>query len=142
MDIPNWLLWPALGAWLLQALALVPGIRRLRGPDPAARTKARLNLLDSAASLLVITGLLLSMTAAESWIWLSLTGFMLLALVYAAKGLRLLRARRTPACPPPHRRRSRRLHLRPFQPERGQPLQLFLAQPRPPRTGVGQPHTE
>ncbi|KQX35101.1 hypothetical protein ACFWEH_25535 [Streptomyces anulatus] len=97
MDIPNWLLWPALGAWLLQALALVPGIRRLRGPDPAARTKARLNLLDSAASLLVITGLLLSMTAAESWIWLSLTGFMLLTLVYAAKGLRLLRARRTPA---------------------------------------------
>ncbi|MFY0511031.1 hypothetical protein ACOMD4_11630 [Streptomyces anulatus] len=55
MDIPNWLLWPALGAWLLQALALVPGIRRLRGPDPAVRIKAR---LDSAGCLLVITGLL------------------------------------------------------------------------------------
>ncbi|MFJ6810976.1 hypothetical protein ACIQRK_34115 [Streptomyces anulatus] len=97
MDIPSWLLWPALGAWLLQALALVPGIRRLRGPDPAARTKARLDLLDSAASLIVITGLLLSMTAGDSWFWLSLTGFALLLLVYAAKGLRLLRARRTAA---------------------------------------------
>ncbi|MEV7114192.1 hypothetical protein [Streptomyces anulatus] len=97
MDIPNWLLWPALGAWLLQALALVPGIRRSRGPDPAARTKARLDLLDSAASLIVITGLLLSMTADDSWFWLSLTGFALLLLVYAAKGLHLLRARRTAA---------------------------------------------
>ncbi|EHM25924.1 hypothetical protein SPW_5680 [Streptomyces sp. W007] len=69
----------------------------MRGPDPAARTKARLDLLDSAASLIVITGLLLSMTAGDSWFWLSLTGFALLLLVYAAKGLRLLRARRTAA---------------------------------------------
>lgn len=98
MDIPNWLLWPALGAALLQALALVPGIRRLRGPDPAARTKARLDLLDSVANLLLLTGLLLTMTAGDSWFWLALTGLALLPLAWAAKGLRLLRARRrTPA---------------------------------------------
>ncbi|MFI9019678.1 hypothetical protein ACIGZI_37300 [Streptomyces griseus] len=97
MDIPNWLLWPALGAALLQALALVPGIRRLRGPDPAARNKARLDLLDSVANLILLTGLLLYMTAGDPWLWLSLTGITLLTLVYAAKGLRLLRARRRTA---------------------------------------------
>ncbi|MFJ9891216.1 hypothetical protein ACIQRW_36000 [Streptomyces sp. NPDC091287] len=97
MDIPDWLLWPALGAALLQALALVPGIRRLRGPNPAARTKARLDLLDSIASLFLITGLLLSMTVGESWLWLSFTGLTLLTLAYAVKGLRLLRARRAAA---------------------------------------------
>lgn len=97
VDIPNWLLWPALGAALLQALALIPGIRRLRGPDPATRTKARLDLLDSIANLLLLTGLLLTMTAGEPWLWLSLTGLALLPLVYAAKGLRLLRARRRTA---------------------------------------------
>lgn len=97
VDIPNWLLWPALGAALLQALAFIPGIRRLRGPDPATRTKARLDLLDSVANLLLLTGLLLTMTAGEPWLWLSLTGLALLPLVYAAKGLRLLRARRRTA---------------------------------------------
>ncbi|MFH9138085.1 hypothetical protein [Streptomyces sp. NPDC017524] len=97
MDIPDWLLWPALGAAFLQVLALVPGIRRLRGSGPAVRTGARLDLLDSIAGLFLITGLLLSMAVGVSWLWLHLTGSALLTLVYAAKGLRLLRARRAAA---------------------------------------------
>ncbi|MCA1275294.1 hypothetical protein ACIPQH_34700 [Streptomyces rubiginosohelvolus] len=97
MDIPDWLLWPALAAALLEAFAVIRGIRRLRKADPAVRTKARLDLLDNVASLFIVTGLLLGMTAGESWLWLSFTGFTLLTLVYAAKGLRLLRARHTAA---------------------------------------------
>ncbi|MEU9929987.1 hypothetical protein [Streptomyces anulatus] len=65
------------------------------------------------------------MTAAEPC--LSPTGLALLPLVYAAKGLCLLRDRRTAPSTPRHRRCSR--GLRPLHPERGKPLQLLRAQP-------------
>ncbi|MFG3041518.1 hypothetical protein ACGFYZ_31910 [Streptomyces sp. NPDC048330] len=95
MDIPDWLAWVALIVALLQALALVPVIRRMRGPDPAMRSKARLDLLETVGTLLLLGGLLLSVVLAEPWSWLSLAGLGLMAAVYAAKGVRLLRARRS-----------------------------------------------
>ncbi|MFF9690602.1 hypothetical protein [Streptomyces sp. NPDC014623] len=96
MDIPDWLVWIALALAVLQALALVPGVRRLRGPDPTVRAQARLDLLDTVASLLLIGGLLLHLAVREVWIWLSLVGFALMAAVYSVKGVHLLRARRRP----------------------------------------------
>lgn len=96
MDIPDWFVWITLGLAVLQALALVPIVRRLREPDAAVRFKARLDLLDAGSSLLLFGGLLLSLVVAESWFWLSLVGFALLTVVYAVKGVHLLRARRRP----------------------------------------------
>ncbi|MET8925815.1 hypothetical protein ACFWXZ_04940 [[Kitasatospora] papulosa] len=96
MDIPDWFVWIALGLVVLQTLAHVPIIRRLREPDSAARSKARLDLLDTVGSLLLFGGLLLSLAVADSWICLMLTGFALMAVVYAVKGVHLLRARRRP----------------------------------------------
>ncbi|MET7908803.1 hypothetical protein ABZS98_11070 [Streptomyces avermitilis] len=55
----------------------------------AARFKARLDLLDVVGSLL-----LLSLVMAEPWFWLTFTGFVLMATVYAVKGVHWLRARR------------------------------------------------
>ncbi|WP_406054356.1 hypothetical protein OG462_03615 [Streptomyces sp. NBC_01077] len=47
--------------------------------------------------LLSAGGLLLSLVVAESWFWLALAGFVLMAAIYAMKGVRLLRARRPTA---------------------------------------------
>ncbi|MFG2885441.1 hypothetical protein ACGFYV_24655 [Streptomyces sp. NPDC048297] len=94
MDIPDWSVWIALSLTVLQALGLVPAIRRLRGSDSSVRFKARLDLMDGIGSLLLFGGLLLSLAAAESWIWLTFAGFALMAVVYAAKGVHWLRARR------------------------------------------------
>lgn len=70
-------------------------------PTGRSPRRARPDLLDSVADLLLLTGLLLYMKAGEHWLWLSPTGLALLPLVYAAKRLRLFRARRrTAACPP------------------------------------------
>ncbi|MET9374797.1 hypothetical protein ABZX98_11690 [Streptomyces sp. NPDC002992] len=96
MDIPDWFVWIALGLAVLQALSLVPVIRRLRGPDPAVRSKARLDLLDAVGNMLLLGGLTLGLVVAESWFWLSLAGFALVTAVYAVKGVHLLRARRRP----------------------------------------------
>ncbi|MET9953573.1 hypothetical protein ABZ135_18750 [Streptomyces sp. NPDC006339] len=96
MDIPEWFAWVALGLIVLQALAVVPLARRMRGPDPAVRSKARLDLLDAVGSTLMFVGLLLSLLVAESLYWIALAGFVLTAGVLAVKGLRLLRARRRP----------------------------------------------
>ncbi|MGW6577671.1 hypothetical protein ACWGAN_36630 [Streptomyces sp. NPDC054945] len=57
--------------------------------------QARLELLETAATLLLMGGLLLSLTAAESWFWLADTGFALLTTSYAVKGVCRLRARRS-----------------------------------------------
>jgi hypothetical protein len=96
VDIPDWFVWIALGLAVLQALALVPVIRRLRGPDHAVRSKARLDLMETVGSLLLFSGLLLSFVVAEYWFWLALAGFALMTAVYAVKGVHLLRARRRP----------------------------------------------
>ncbi|MGW6612250.1 hypothetical protein ACWGA0_02090 [Streptomyces erythrochromogenes] len=95
MDIPDWYIWLALGLAALQALGLVPIVRRLRGPDPALRARARLELVETVGTLLLMGGLVLSLTVAESWFWLAATGFALMAAVYAVKAVRRLRARRT-----------------------------------------------
>ncbi|MDX3641957.1 hypothetical protein [Streptomyces sp. MB09-02B] len=93
MDIPGWFVWLALGLAVLQALGLVPVIRRLHESDSAVRFEARLDLLDVAASLLLFGGLVLSLAVAESWFWLTCAGFVLMTAVYAVKGARWLRAR-------------------------------------------------
>ncbi|MER5372966.1 hypothetical protein [Streptomyces sp. NPDC002553] len=97
MDIPDWSLWLFLGLALLQVLALVPVTGRLREPDPAVRSEARLDLLDIFGSLLLFGGALMSVAVADSWLWLYLVGFAVMAVVYAAKGVRYLRARRSPS---------------------------------------------
>ncbi|MBT2380311.1 hypothetical protein AMK21_01045 [Streptomyces sp. CB00316] len=96
MDIPDWYVWIAVVLALLQALALVPVIRRLRESDSAVRSEARLDLLDAVGGGLITGGLLLGLVVAERWFWLTLAGFALIAAVYAVKGVRLLRARRRP----------------------------------------------
>ncbi|WP_280857619.1 MULTISPECIES: hypothetical protein [unclassified Streptomyces] len=96
MDIPGWFVWIALGLAFLQALGLVPVIRRLRGSDSAVRFRARLDLLDVVGSLLLFGGVLLSLVVAASWFWLTFAGFALMAAVYAVKGVRRLRARQRP----------------------------------------------
>ncbi|MFD3328819.1 hypothetical protein [Streptomyces sp. NPDC058701] len=94
MDIPDWGVWIVLGLAILQALGLVPIVRRLRGPNSEVRSEARLELLDVVASLLLMSGVMLSLTESESWFWLAVTGFVLMTAVYAVKGIRWLRARR------------------------------------------------
>ncbi|MEU8936255.1 hypothetical protein AB0D30_41020 [Streptomyces sp. NPDC048409] len=96
MEIPDWFNWIFLGLALLQALVLVPVIRRLRGPDPATRAKARLDLLETIAGLLLFSGLILSLKVSGSWYWLAFSGFALSGASYAVKGIQLLRARRRP----------------------------------------------
>ncbi|MFB7235517.1 hypothetical protein ACFCXK_12145 [Streptomyces sp. NPDC056269] len=97
MDIPDWFVWIFLGIIVLQALGLVPAVRRLRGTDPAARAAAPADLLDIVGALLASVGLLLSLVVAESWFRLAVVGLALIVAAYALKGLRLLRARRGPA---------------------------------------------
>lgn len=97
MDIPDWFVWIFLGLIVLQALGLVPAVRRMRGTDPAARSAAPADLLDIVGALLTSGGLLLSLVVAESWFRLAAIGLALIAAAYALKGVRLLRARRRPA---------------------------------------------
>ncbi|WP_318212195.1 MULTISPECIES: hypothetical protein [unclassified Streptomyces] len=94
VDIPDWFVWIALGLFVLQALGLVPVVRRMREADPTVRSKARLDLLDTVGALLMVSSLMLSLVVAESWVWLGLTGFAVIVAVYAVKGVRLLRTRR------------------------------------------------
>ncbi|MEU2424002.1 hypothetical protein ABZ619_23735 [Streptomyces sp. NPDC007851] len=96
MEIPDWFNWIFLGLALLQAFALFPVIGRLRGPDPATRAKARLDLLETIGGLLLFSGLILSLKVSESWYWLVLPSFALSSASYAVKGIQLLRARRRP----------------------------------------------
>ncbi|MFJ9825212.1 hypothetical protein ACIRSU_12665 [Streptomyces sp. NPDC101160] len=96
MDIPDWFDWIALGLAVLQCLSLVPVSRRLRGPDPSVRSKARLDLLETVGTLLLLSGLLLSVFVAEPLIWLAPVGFAFLTAAYAVKGVHRLRARRRP----------------------------------------------
>ena len=96
VDIPGWFVWIALGLAALQTLGLVPVIRRLRGSDSSVRSEAHLDLLDVVGSLLLFGGLLLSLSVAESWFCLTFVGFVLMAAVYAVKGIHRVRARRRP----------------------------------------------
>ncbi|MFF9193617.1 hypothetical protein ACF09L_00280 [Streptomyces sp. NPDC014779] len=97
MDIPDWVLWTNGGLAGLQVLGLVPVVRRMRGDDPAERSKARLDLLESIAGLMIFGGVLLVFLEGESGFWLPLVGFALASALYAWKGILLLRARRRPA---------------------------------------------
>ncbi|MFF7580680.1 hypothetical protein ACFZBE_37850 [Streptomyces sp. NPDC008061] len=96
MEIPDWFNWIFLGLALLQALGLVPIIRRLPGLDPVVRAKARFDLLDTIGSMLLFCGMPLSLEVSESWLWLALAGFVLMGAGYAVTGVHLLRARRRP----------------------------------------------
>ena len=58
------------------------------------RIEARLDPLDVAASLLLFGCVLLSLAVAESWFWLTIVGFALVAAVYTVKGVHWVRARR------------------------------------------------
>ncbi|MFE0652483.1 hypothetical protein ACFVZH_28280 [Streptomyces sp. NPDC059534] len=96
MDIPDWSVWIALALTLLQALGLVSVIRRLGGPDPVVRSKARLDLLETVGSLLALASFLLGLKVAEPWFSLAFAGFALMTFAYAVKAVRLLRARHRP----------------------------------------------
>ncbi|MFD7935312.1 replication-relaxation family protein [Streptomyces sp. NPDC059755] len=69
-------------------------MHRLRALDAAVRFKARLDLLDAVGSLLFFGGAFLSAVVAESWLWISAVGFVLMSVGYGIKGVRWLRARR------------------------------------------------
>lgn len=96
VNIPDWFVWIALVLAALQVLGLLSAVRRLRGCGPGGRSKARLDVVDSVASLLLFGGLLLTLAVTESWLWLTFVGIALMTAVYAVKGVRLLRARRRP----------------------------------------------
>jgi hypothetical protein len=96
VDIPGWFAWIALGLAALQAFGLVSAVCRLRGSDPATRAKARIDLGDSLGSLLLVSGLMLTLLVATPWFWLTLAGLALLAVVYTVQGAHWLRARRRP----------------------------------------------
>ncbi|MGW3631496.1 hypothetical protein ACWD7F_15225 [Streptomyces sp. NPDC005122] len=96
MDIPDWFEWILLGLTIFQTVALVPVTHRLRGPDSAVRSKARLDLLETVGGLLFFGGMLLGSAVAEPWSWLALLGYALMSAVYAVKGVQRLRARRRP----------------------------------------------
>ncbi|MEK9523553.1 hypothetical protein ACIOMM_34995 [Streptomyces sp. NPDC087908] len=88
MDIPVAFRWVLAALLLLQLVALVPAVRRMRRPDPAVRTEARLDLLDAVSSLTLLAGLALDQGA------LMLVGAVLLGSVIAVKGFRALRVQR------------------------------------------------
>ncbi|MFE8937920.1 hypothetical protein ACWDNT_12445 [Streptomyces sp. NPDC000963] len=92
MDIPDWLVWVALGMIVLQLLGLVPVTRRMRAPDPAVRSKGYLDLLETIGCLLLFIGLMLSFVVAGSWFWITPIGFVLMTAAYVLKGIRRLRA--------------------------------------------------
>ncbi|MFF3208971.1 hypothetical protein [Streptomyces sp. NPDC002962] len=94
MDIPDGFNWIFLGLTVLHVLGLVPISRRLRGLDAAVRFKARLDLLDAVGSLLLFGGAFLSAVVAQSWLWISAAGFVLMSVGYGIKGVRWLRTRR------------------------------------------------
>ncbi|MFC9791469.1 hypothetical protein ACFVJI_02350 [Streptomyces sp. NPDC127584] len=88
MDIPVAFRWVLAALLLLQLVALVPVVRRMRRPDPAVGTEARLDLLDAASSLTLLAGLALDQGA------VMLVGAVLLGSVIAVKGFRAHRAHR------------------------------------------------
>lgn len=94
--IPHWWVWIMLGLAALQAIGLVPITGRLRASDAAARSEARLDLLDAVGALLFFGGFVLGQVVAASWFWLSVVGSVLATAGYAAKGVRMVRARRRP----------------------------------------------
>ncbi|MGQ4380576.1 hypothetical protein ACN6K9_004120 [Streptomyces sp. SAS_267] len=96
MHIPDWFDWIFLGLAVLQAVALVPVIRRLRGLDSAVRLKGRLDVLETVGSLLLLGGLLLGSVVAESWFWLTCAGFV------HVRRLRREGRPLAPRPPPPH----------------------------------------
>ncbi|MCQ9130229.1 hypothetical protein [Streptomyces hilarionis] len=83
-----------------QVIVLFPVIHRLREANSALRFEACLDLLETVGSLLLLGGILLRFLAGESWIWLGLAGFLLLATVYAVKGVHWRGARRHPRADP------------------------------------------
>ncbi|MGW9441095.1 hypothetical protein [Streptomyces sp. NPDC055607] len=95
MDIPDWFVWVGLGIIILQLLGLVPVTRRMRDPDPAVRSKGRLDLLETIGCLLLFGGLMLSSAVAEPLIWLTPVGFVLMTAAYVVKGIRRLRTHRS-----------------------------------------------
>ncbi|MEU0119179.1 hypothetical protein ABZ137_37240 [Streptomyces bobili] len=96
MGIPGWFVWIFLVPFFWQVLGLYPVIHRLRESDSALRAKARLDLLEVVGSLLLFGGAMLSLLVAESWAWLAVSGWVLMAAAYAVKGVHRLRARRHP----------------------------------------------
>ncbi|WP_435970123.1 hypothetical protein [Streptomyces sp. Qhu_M48] len=85
MDIPVAFRWAIVALAVLQLTALVPVVRRMRRPDPAVRTDARLDLFDVIASLTLLAGVGLENAP------LLLVGFALLGAVITVKGFRALR---------------------------------------------------
>lgn len=94
VDIPDWFVWIALVLVVFHSLALVPVIRRFRGPDPVARTKARFDLLESAGNVMLFASVLLSFVVESHWVWLTFAGAGLVIGVNVVKGFHWLRGRR------------------------------------------------
>lgn len=94
VGIPGWSVWIFLFLFSWQVLVFFVVLHRLREADSDLRGEARLDLLDTVGSLLLLGGGLLGLVAGESWFWLSLAGFPLMTAVYVVKGVHWLRARR------------------------------------------------
>ncbi|MET9436482.1 hypothetical protein [Streptomyces sp. NPDC006551] len=88
MDIPVAVRWVLLALAVLQLLSLISILRRMRQPDAGLRAEARLDLLDAAGSVALLTGIVLGNTMVV------LCGLTVMGSVIAVKGIRSLRARR------------------------------------------------
>ncbi|MFG2434612.1 hypothetical protein [Streptomyces sp. NPDC048508] len=91
--IPGWVVWIMLGGAVLQVIGLVSISGRLRAPEAAVRSKARLDLLDTVGALLFFVGFALGRLVASSWLWFCVAGFLISTTGYMVKGMRLRRAR-------------------------------------------------
>ncbi|MFJ2738857.1 hypothetical protein ACIO3O_04240 [Streptomyces sp. NPDC087440] len=90
VDLPVALRWLFAALALLQLLAVVAVLRRMRHlPDPTARAVARWDHLEAVGFLAVPVGLLLGSGV------LGLGGFVLACVAGSVKGVRFLRGRRS-----------------------------------------------
>ncbi|MEU8617184.1 hypothetical protein [Streptomyces sp. NPDC048623] len=91
-EIPGWLRWVCLGIALFQTVALVPVVRRMRSDDREARITARIDLVETLGSIVMLGSLALLFVAG------GLVGFVVTGGAMLAKPVRwLLSRRRRPA---------------------------------------------
>ncbi|MFD8206638.1 hypothetical protein ACFV2S_09580 [Streptomyces sp. NPDC059695] len=88
MDIPDGFRWVFVALAVLQLFSLGSLLRRMRAPEAERRVDARIDLLDSVSSLLLLAGLGFSHLTAM------FVGLGLMGLALTLKGVRFLRARR------------------------------------------------
>ncbi|MEV7569522.1 hypothetical protein [Streptomyces tanashiensis] len=87
MEIPTAFRWVLLALAVLQLVSLLAVLRRMRVAEPAKRVDARIDVLDSASSLLLLAGL------GFAHLPVGVVGMVLMGIALLLKGFRFLQAR-------------------------------------------------